>query len=111
MDYVAGNEGVTNSQTGERSPRLLNEDRRVMQLKHYSLRTEQAGISWLRRFALASGKRHPRQTGASEVKRFLSGLAVARNVPAETSGTILASPLPPWAPGYGVVTRCGDARG
>jgi hypothetical protein len=111
MDYVGGNEGVTDSQSGERPPRLLDEVRRVLRLRHYSLRKEQAGISWIRRFALASGKRHPRQTGASEVKRFLSGLAAARNVAAETSGTILASPLPPWAPGYGVVTRCGDARG
>ena len=57
MDYVGGNEDVTDRQTGERNPRLLNEDRRVMQLKHYSLHTEQAGISWIRRFALASGKR------------------------------------------------------
>ena len=48
MDYVGGHEGVTNSQMGERNPRLLNEDRRVMQLKHYSVRTEQAYISWIR---------------------------------------------------------------
>ena len=47
MDYVGGHEGVTNSQTGERNPRLLNEHRRVMRLQHYSLRTEQAGISWI----------------------------------------------------------------
>jgi Phage integrase, N-terminal SAM-like domain len=99
MGYVCGNAGVTDSQPGERPPRLLDEAGRVMRLQHYSLRTEQACISWIRRFILSSGKRHPRQIDVLEVKRFLSGLVVARNVPAETSGTVLASPLAPWAPG------------
>jgi hypothetical protein len=93
MGYVGGNEGVTDSQSGERPPRLLDEVRRVMRLKHYSVRTEQAYISWIRRFILASGKRHPREMGASEVERFLSALAVDRNVSAGTQNQALAALL------------------
>jgi integron integrase len=62
-------------------------------LKHYSLRTEQAYVSWIRRFILANGKRHPREMGASEVERFLSGLAVDRRVSAGTQNQALAALL------------------
>jgi len=46
------------------------------------LRTEQAYVGWIRRFILASGKRHPRDIGGSEVERFLSSLAVQGRVAA-----------------------------
>jgi integron integrase len=72
---------------------LLDEVRRVLRLKHYSLRTEQAYVSWIRRFILANGKRHPREMGASEVERFLSGLAVDRRVSAGTQNQALAALL------------------
>jgi hypothetical protein len=72
---------------------LLDEVRRVLRLKHYSLRTEQAYVSWIRRFILTNGKRHSRETGASEVESFLSGLAVERRVSAGTQNQALAALL------------------
>ena len=57
--------------------------------------------------SLAVGRDHQ----FMEPVHLMMALPRRGDVAAETSGTILASPLPPWAPGYGVVTRCGDARG
>ena len=57
-----------------------------IRLKHYSLRTEQAYVDWIRRFILHSGKRHPRDMGAAEVEAFLTHLAVKGKVAASTHG-------------------------
>ncbi|WP_323134537.1 phage integrase N-terminal SAM-like domain-containing protein [Xanthomonas campestris] len=43
--------------------RLLDQARDRLRVRHYSLRTEQASLSWIRRFILASGKCHPTRTG------------------------------------------------
>src|SRR6185312_6018166 len=64
-----------------------------LRFKHYSLRTEQAYIGWIRRFILANGKRHPREMGADEVERFLSDLAVRRAVAASTQNQALSALL------------------
>lgn len=93
MGYSNGSAGVTGLPVNSPPPRLLDEVRRVMRLKHYSLRTEQAYIGWIRRFILANGKRHPRDMGAPEVERFLSGLAVERRVSAGTQNQALAAVL------------------
>lgn len=55
-----------------------------IRLKHYSIRTEQAYVDWIKRFILHFGKRHPRELGAAEVEAFLTHLAVAGNVAAST---------------------------
>ena len=55
-----------------------------IRLKHYSIRTEQAYVDWIRRFILHFGKRHPRALGAAEVEAFLTHLAVAGKVAAST---------------------------
>lgn len=93
MGYLDEFEGVTGNRPSSQPPRLLDEVRRVLRLKHYSLRTELAYIGWIRRFVLASGKRHPRSMGAAEVERFLSGLAVERKVSAGTQNQALAALL------------------
>jgi integron integrase len=62
-------------------------------LKHYSLRTEQAYVGWIRRFILASGKRHPRDMGVAEVESFLSSLAVEGKVAAGTQNQALSALL------------------
>jgi hypothetical protein len=46
-----------------------------MRFKQLAYRTEQAYIDWIRRFILWSGKRHPREMGAIEVRGFLTHLA------------------------------------
>ncbi|MDP8568456.1 integron integrase [Methylophilus aquaticus] len=55
-----------------------------LRVKHYSKRTEEAYIQWIKRYILHHGKRHPRDMGASEVEDFLTHLAVTRNVSAST---------------------------
>nr|WP_121242234.1 integron integrase [Sulfurisoma sediminicola] len=66
------------------APRLLDQVRGKIRLKHYSLRTEQAYVDWIRRFIRHHGKRHPRDMGAGEVEAFLTHLAVAGRVAAST---------------------------
>ena len=65
-------------------PRLLDQVRGKIRLKHYSLRTEQAYVDWIRRFIRHHGKRHPREMGAVEVEAFLTHLAVVGRVAAST---------------------------
>lgn len=72
---------------------LLEEVRRRLRLKHYSLRTEQAYLSWIRRFILANGKRHPRGMGAVQVEDFLSRLANEGEVAAGTQNQALSALL------------------
>lgn len=65
-------------------PRLLDQVRDRIRLKHYSIRTEDTYVEWIRRFILFHGKRHPRDMGAAEVEAFLSHLAVRGRVSAST---------------------------
>lgn len=73
----------------QRSPRLLDQVRELIRIRHYSIRTEQAYVQWIRRFILFHDKRHPRELGADEVTAFLSHLAVKRNVAASTQNQAL----------------------
>ncbi len=63
---------------------LLERVRLKIRLKHYSLRTEQAYLDWIKRFILFHGKRHPVEMGAGEAEAFLTHLAAVRNVAAST---------------------------
>ena len=65
-------------------PRFLDTVRDQIRVKHYSLRTEQAYLDWIRRFIHFHGKRHPAKLGAQEVEAFLTHLAVERHVAAST---------------------------
>jgi len=65
-------------------PRLLDQVRGRLRFKHYSLRTEQAYLEWIKRFIVHSGKRHPLDMGAEQVAAFLTHLAVAGRVAAST---------------------------
>lgn len=73
-----------------KAPRLLDRVRVRLHLKHYSFRTEQAYIGWIRRSILANGKRHPRDMGSTEVEGFLSALAVEGRVAAGTQNQALS---------------------
>ena len=61
-------------------PRLLDEVRSAIRVRHYSIRTEEAYVQWIRRFILHHGKRHPRDLGPEEVAQFLGHLATVREV-------------------------------
>lgn len=71
------------------APRLIEQVRTVIRLKHYSLRTEESYVQWIRRFILYHGKRHPREMGGDEITRYLSHLARVRNVSASTQNQAL----------------------
>lgn len=73
--------------------RLMDEVRRVMRLNHYSLRTEQAYIQWIRRFIRFHRLRHPSELGEAEVTEFLSCLASRRHVAASTQNQALSAIL------------------
>jgi hypothetical protein len=64
------------------APRLLDQVRDRIRVKHCSIRTEEASVDWGRRFVLFSGRRHPRELGAGHIGAFLSDLAETRQVAA-----------------------------
>jgi integron integrase len=68
---------------------LLDQVRHAIRRKHYSPRTEQAYVEWIRRFILFHHKRHPKDMGAREVSQYLSHLAVAGRVAASTQNQAL----------------------
>lgn len=65
-------------------PKLLDQVRDLIRLKHYSIRTEQAYLGWIKRFILFHHKRHPKEMGKTEIESFLTHLAVQGNVAAST---------------------------
>ena len=65
-------------------PRLLDQLRGRMTVKHYSIRTKQAYVDWVRWFILFHGKSNPRELGTAKVEAFLMHLAVGRQVSAPT---------------------------
>lgn len=77
------------STESDHKPRLLDQVRELLRIRHYSIRTEQAYLQWIRRFILFHGKRHPTELGAEEVTAFLSHLAIKRNVAASTQNQAL----------------------
>jgi len=58
-------------------------------MKHYSYRTEETYVQWIRRYILFHDKRHPNEMGVSEIEAFLTHLAVQQNVAAATQNKAL----------------------
>ena len=61
------------------SPKLLDCVREVIRIKHYSYRTEETHIFWIRRYILFHDKRHPKDMNSAEIEVFLSHLAGGEN--------------------------------
>ena len=78
---------------GAEAPRLLDRVRARVRRLGLALRTEEAYVGWIRRFILASGKRHPSTMGAREVEWFLSRLTREGGVSASTQNQALAALL------------------
>ncbi len=74
-------------------PRLLEQARARIRLKHYSIRTEQAYLQWMRRYIRANALRHPRDLDGSAVEAFLTGLATRDRVSASTQNQALSALL------------------
>jgi integron integrase len=75
------------------SKKLLNQMRDAIRLKHYSYRTEESYVDWVRRFILFHNKRRPKDMGAPEIQAFLAYLATQRNVAASTQSQALSAIL------------------
>jgi len=73
--------------------KLLDQLRREIRVRHYSIRTEQAYVDWCRRYIVFHNKRHPREMGAAEINQFLSHLATDANVAASTQNQALCGIL------------------
>jgi len=74
-------------------PKLLDQVRDRLRVKHYSIRTETQYLQWIKRFILFHDKRHPREMGVVEVEAFLTHLAVAGRVAAATQNQALSALL------------------
>jgi integron integrase len=75
------------------SPRLLDRVRIALRARHYSLSTEESYVTWIRRFIVFHGKRHPREMREREINAFLSDLAMRHHVSASTQNQALAALL------------------
>ena len=71
-------------------PRLMDQEREAIRVRHYSLRTEQSYSQWIKRFILFHNKRHPGEMGKIEVESFLTWLATHKNVVATTQNQVLS---------------------
>ena len=74
-------------------PKLLDRVRTAVRVRHYSRRTEQAYVDWIRRYILFHKKKHPSTMGAPEIVAFLSWLAVDKQVSASTQNQALSAVL------------------
>ncbi|OIQ84582.1 tyrosine recombinase XerC [mine drainage metagenome] len=82
-----------NTMPAARAPKLLDQLRDAIRTKHYSLRTEQAYVQWVRRYIHFHGLRHPAELGKEHVEAFLTSLAVERHVSASTQTQALSALL------------------
>jgi integron integrase len=74
-------------------PKLLDQVRQAIRIKHYSYRTEQTYVDWIKRFILFHNKRHPKDMGVAEVEAFLGHLAVVSKVAPSTQNQALSALL------------------
>jgi hypothetical protein len=73
------------------APKLLDRLKAAIRARHYSHRTEEAYVMWVRRYILYHRKTHPSAMGADEVNTFLSSLAVDERVSASTQNQALSA--------------------
>jgi integron integrase len=74
-------------------PKLLDQVREVIRMKHYSIRTEQAYVDWIKRYIFFHNKRHPQEMGEDEIRSFISDLASKKSVAASTQTVALSALL------------------
>jgi integron integrase len=80
--------------TMEKPPKkLLDQVREAVRLKHYSIRTEESYVAWIKRYIFFHHKRHPNEMGTPEIEAFLTHLAVAQKVAASTQNQALSALL------------------
>lgn len=65
-------------------PKLLDQVRNLMRVRHLSHKTERAYVGYIRDYILFHGKKHPKDLGVNEIREYLTHLAVEKNVAAST---------------------------
>jgi integron integrase len=73
--------------------KLLDQVRDALRVRHYSYRTEQSYVDWIKRYILFHDKRHPREMGSAEIEAFIAFLANERHVAASTQNQALSAIL------------------
>lgn len=81
---------------------FLNRCHEILRVRHYSLRTEECYVNWIKRFILFHRKRHPGEMGVAQIEEFLTHLAVQGRVSASTQNQALHY--------YSFVSRCWRRR-
>lgn len=77
--------------TDSNKPKLLDQVRQVIRVKHYSIRTEESYINWLKRFIFFHNKKHPITMGEKEIGEFITHLAKNKKVSASTQNQALCA--------------------
>ena len=83
----------TNPLPALQSKKILDQVRERIRYLHYSMRTEESYVYWIRNFIRWAGVRHPVELGADEVRGFLTYLAVERKVAVSTHRVALSALL------------------
>jgi integron integrase len=94
MDAYSGPQSrnsCTLSENHQTKPKLLDQVRDAIRLKHYSIRTEQSYIEWIRRYIYFHNKQHPADMDARHISSFLTYLAVQRKVTSSTQNQALCA--------------------
>jgi len=88
-----GTSSLAQHPVGAKGKKLLDVVRDVLRTKHYSYRTEQTYVDWIKRYILFHQKRHPKDMGAEEIQAFITHLATERKVAASTQNQALSAIL------------------
>jgi len=72
-------------------PKLLDQVREAIRTKHYSPKTEQAYIHWIKKYILFHNKRHPQEMAEKEINEFLTQLAIKEKISASTQNQALCA--------------------
>lgn len=95
MNRVEGKTGLNVNRMinndGHKKPKLLEAIKNELNYLHYSKRTEEAYVYWIKRFVFFHNKRHPMAMGEKEIMQFLSSLAVKEKVSASTQNQALCA--------------------
>ena len=76
-----------------RTPKLLDKVRLAIRARHYTKRTEESYVHWIKRFILFHNKRHPAEMGQPEINAYLSHLALKEHVSSSTQNQALSALL------------------
>jgi site-specific recombinase XerD len=76
-----------------RPKKLLDQVRDAIRLKHYSIRTGESYVTWIKRYIFFHNKQHPKEMGSAAIEAFLTHLAVQQKVAASTQNQALSALL------------------